>query len=427
VVDEDALQEYPEDGPIPIPCMQTLATGTVNAEGSSYTSYSEQANSEAFASEDSTGTVPVTCVGMFDTNSVDSTYKGRKLDALRKILKDNEPFVRISSGDEPQQTSYNPKIYGQLFPSLFPYGVGMFEDPSREDVGFSSIDLKAHVRHLISLADRRFQKHFTFIFVMMNLIQRRTSSFQCKLGVKRSWFPKVKRALDRADMIDTLKGLESKFAAKPSSRPESDIEKEALSLLKYVRYISGNISGSTAETSEMREQIRAAQRVHGLPHLYVTINPADSHNPIAQVLAGRNIDLDQIFSSLSPNAENVERARTMAISPVAGARFFDTLMGKFLGIVLGHERPNGKGIFGPVKSYYGVVEVQGHGSLHSSCHMFVWLEGGLSPAVVRERIADDMDFRERLKVWLEDIIKMDFPANTSTIRVEPSAGPSALT
>jgi hypothetical protein len=35
IIDDNALQEYPEHGPVPVPCLQTLATETVNAEGSS--------------------------------------------------------------------------------------------------------------------------------------------------------------------------------------------------------------------------------------------------------------------------------------------------------------------------------------------------------------------------------------------------------
>ena len=45
----------------------------------------------------------------------------------------------------------------------------------------------------------------------------------------------------------------------------------------------------------MREEIRAIMRTRGLPHLFITINPADFFNPIAQVIAGRNVDLDKFF------------------------------------------------------------------------------------------------------------------------------------
>ncbi|KAJ7032218.1 hypothetical protein C8F04DRAFT_878601, partial [Mycena alexandri] len=60
------------------------------------------------------------------------------------------------------------------------------------------------------------------------------------------------------------------------------------------------------------------------PHFFATVNPADAHNPIAQVLAGRDINLDKIFDALD-SAQEPEpsiRARTIAENPVAGAEFF---------------------------------------------------------------------------------------------------------
>ena len=42
--------------------------------------------------------------------------------------------------------------------------------------------------------------------------------------------------------------------------------------------------GSTAEVSEMREQMRAITRSTGLPHFFITINLADYHNPVHQFL-----------------------------------------------------------------------------------------------------------------------------------------------
>jgi len=42
------------------------------------------------------------------------------------------------------------------------------------------------------------------------------------------------------------------------------------------------------------------------------------------------------------------------------------------------------GILGLVNAYYGCVESQGRGTLH--CHMLVWVEGGLNPNQIRDRV-----------------------------------------
>jgi hypothetical protein len=96
-----------------------------------------------------------------------------KLDALQKLKSGNVPFVKFPSGNIPLQTSFNPTVYGYLWPTLFPYGIGMFEHPIRLEKaqGLWHIDMKSHVSHLLHLSDKHFQTHITFIFVMMNIIQ----------------------------------------------------------------------------------------------------------------------------------------------------------------------------------------------------------------------------------------------------------------
>jgi hypothetical protein len=62
------------------------------------------------------------------------------------------------------------------------------------------------------------------------------------------------------------------------------------------------------------------------------------------------------------------------------------------------------GVLGPVKAYFGTVESQGRGSLH--LHLLIWLDHDMKPADMKEKI-QNADFREKLKAYLEDIIKED--------------------
>ncbi|CAF1272326.1 unnamed protein product [Rotaria sordida] len=62
------------------------------------------------------------------------------------------------------------------------------------------------------------------------------------------------------------------------------------------------------------------------------------------------------------------------------------------------------GVLSPIKAYFGTVESQGRGSLH--LHMLIWLDHDLKPADMKEKI-QNADFREKLKAYLEDIIKED--------------------
>ena len=100
--------------------------------------------------------------------------------------------------------------------------------------------------------------------------------------------------------------MQSKLIKNPNAVPENDAETAASELLKYVNYMSDHVSGFTAEINAMHEGIRAIIRSQGLPHVFVTINPADAHNPVAQFMAGHDINLDTLFDTLSPDTETFE-------------------------------------------------------------------------------------------------------------------------
>lgn len=129
--------------------------------------------------------------------------------------------------------------------------------------------------------------------------------------------------------------------------------------MKYLSYISDHIPGSVGDVNTMRQQIRSKIVCHGLPHFFATVNPADAHNPIAQILAGRDIDADKIFDALdSTDKEAATCASVLANNPVAGAQFFDLMVTKFFDIILGTKRVTKIDVLGEVKGWYAVVESQ---------------------------------------------------------------------
>ncbi|KAJ7326465.1 hypothetical protein DFH08DRAFT_630583, partial [Mycena albidolilacea] len=198
-------------------------------------------------------------------------------------------------GSKPQSTRNNPLLFGHLWPTLFPYGVGMMENQeiaSAGEAAFRKVDLKVHVAHLLeSGQDRRFQTHTSFIFVMGNLLQRRKAAFGVRLSVKRSWFPRVHELFHQIDG-ETITTYQTKLKKNPFAKAETPGEKAAAELLRYVDYISDQIPGSIGEVKSRRQEMFSISNSEGIPHLFVTINTADSKNPIAQVLAGQDIDLN---------------------------------------------------------------------------------------------------------------------------------------
>jgi len=114
----------------------------------------------------------------------------------------------------------------------------------------------------------------------------------------------------------------------------------------------------------------------GDPTIWITINPADIHDPIAQVFAGETIDLDHFNNLLGPDSQ--WWAEKIASNPYAAAHFFDfiirAMLETLMGICIhGSQVTSELGILGRVTAYFGVVEAQGRGTLH--LHMLMWLAG----------------------------------------------------
>ncbi|KAF8830527.1 hypothetical protein HHX47_DHR2001129 [Lentinula edodes] len=337
----------------------------------------------------------------------------RKLNALQQLKEGSQPFIKFPSGSIPLSTYNNPKLYGYLWPTLFPYGVGMMEGngPNLDNsVGFHKIDMRSHISHLLqSGPNHRFQTHLSFIFVVNNILQRRETSFNAKLAVKKSWFPCVQSLLGKISNT-TVAEYTEKLKKNPFAHAETEGEKAATQLMKYVSYIGDHIPGSMSEVQDLREEMFSLVHTNGIPHIFLTLNPSDTNNPIAQVLAGRDIDLDRFFHDLKPGSENIERTTSVAQNPVAGAQFFHITVQNLLDILLGLKRANRKGIFGEVSVYYGVVEAQGRGSLH--IHLLLWLEKGLSPKDIKQKCDSDPVWLRKLLQWYDDVFSQNLPKNT---------------
>jgi hypothetical protein len=269
------LEEYPEyDCPLAI--QQFMHTNSANNQGSSYTRYSEEANTELLA--DNTGDFELASSTLVDVDNIHTTYRQQKLEALRMLKANTSPFVKFPSGNTPLCTSGDSRVFGWLWPILFPYGVGTIDNDGirrSPNFRFHKVPTATHVSHLLTIADRRFQTHKSFIFVMHNIISRRRSSFNSRLAVPRSWFPLVQQLLEKVDdasMLSYQKKLNSNHG--PFPHAETEGEKAAVRLMKYLSYISDHITGSVGDVNTMRQQIRSKIVSHGLPHFFATVNPA---------------------------------------------------------------------------------------------------------------------------------------------------------
>lgn len=166
------------------------------------------------------------------------------------------------------------------------------------------------------------------------------------------------------------------------------------------------------------------------PSLWLTINPADTQDPIAQLLCGQDIDLDH-FCSLNhrPNTGAV------AADPFVSASFFHIIINavlehllKIKGFHANCSPERGKGIFGAVDGFIGTVEAQGCGTLH--LHILLWLKGSVPSSKMKQLLLTE-EFRERVKNFIAanihgDISDMDGPTMLATPETQPLPFPVLL-
>ncbi|KAI0084697.1 hypothetical protein BDY19DRAFT_898077, partial [Irpex rosettiformis] len=226
----------------------------------------------------------------------------------------------------PANEFFSPDLFPKTFPTLFPYGVGGLEDKSRK----SSLGLRVHVRHLLRLADRRFQTHKSFLFVAFNMLQRREVLWRSSMKVRSSAFHSVAEQFALISP-DTLKRLCERMQDDPfhgEHSPADEDERRAFRLLKEVNLVNAAVPGSAASKMNMRNELRALMIEHGIPSFYVTLNPADVHSPIVRFFNNDQNDIDDLSESLASDA--FAQCIRIADNPFAPAKFFDTYMTAFI-------------------------------------------------------------------------------------------------
>jgi len=314
-------------------------------------------------------------------------------------------FIQIPHDPNPVNEFSNPAMFPMLYPTLFPYGIGGFENRCR----FIPIGFENHVKHMLALNDKRFQEHYSFMFVAFNVIQRRKLLLHTSLRVNRKNFSDWAQKFVNVS-VDTMQELAERSSNGSQPTATTDDEQQALDLLKEVKLISGNIPGSAASRLIMRNEIRANILSLGVPSFYLTVNPADVYNPIVRFLAGNDIDIDNLLSHEIPTYW--DQAKVVARNPCIAATFFHTYINAFVSAILGYDpkqRSITPGILGVTRAYYGCTEAQGRGSLH--CHMVVWVHGGMTSDQIRARATAEVAWRDRLVEFLDDTVCNVVPAD----------------
>ena len=197
------------------------------------------------------------------------------------------------------------------------------------------------------------------------------------------------------------------------------ISNPAIRLLKkHVHAGTARVQGSNQSRYQLRSQIWSTSIRKGPPSLWITVNPSDLHDPIAQVLAGEQINLDAFIATEGPTKDT--RAQNVANDPFAASKFFlfviDAMLETLFGIKVTQYQVQSKmGIFGKVAAYFGTVESQGRGTLH--LHILVWLWFTPSADEITALFKKEA-FRQRVVDYIRANIRAYLPGFETTSSVK---------
>jgi hypothetical protein len=291
-----------------------------------------------------------------------------------------------------------PNFWEKAFPVLYPYGVGGIECDR-----LVVILLIEHVRWALAYHDKRFRVYPTFLFVAFSIFQRRQALASARVQMKRRDFDAIARTLNTLTPADLRVAAEEEEKGQPHSNP-------AMAVLKrYINATSSRVVGSDAARFQLRSQIWSTSVYLNPATLWITINPDDLHDPIAQIFAGEEIDMDRFERTAGPDKS--KRAVNIARDPYAAAQFFNflitLLLEKLLGIRVTPSRVHSTGgVLGTIEAYFGTVECQGRGTLH--LHMLVWLKDAPSPDQLKDLLRTP-SFKDKVVAYLRANVRAYLP------------------
>lgn len=191
------------------------------------------------------GTVEGDCAftvhGLTGENFNTMTPSVLKAVALRH-LNSGGKMLAVGHSDKFESMWNNPQLYPQMFPCLFPYGLG--------GIGAASISHKEHKQHLLMYHDKGFQVDINFPFVAFSHEQVRTSTTQSYLLVDQSRFADISQRLMSTDWT-VLNDLIKRMESGEHVTPNTEGEKSCFQLIRDLDAISGKMHGSTTSKKYM--------------------------------------------------------------------------------------------------------------------------------------------------------------------------------
>ncbi|KAK0505513.1 hypothetical protein EDD18DRAFT_1043747, partial [Armillaria luteobubalina] len=264
------------------------------------------------------------------------------------------PDLTIFHGSAAIREYNNPDLIKGLFPTLFPFGVGGFEEAHRK----ISVAFKTQANYCLDMDNQCFRYHESFIFVVMNMIQHHQAHLHIHFTVNDADFGKV--AADIAGIkAQTLKNVAKHLQEEGCVTDLMADEKKVFTLLSKVKTIASKVTGSEASKMLYHNEILAYCSHFGIPHIFFTANPVPQHSPLFQLMCGdTTINLNKQFPKM---VDALQQMMHLANDPVAALDFFNFSCKAMIEYLFGWDSKRKcstkeGGIIGYLKAFYGTNE-----------------------------------------------------------------------
>ncbi|KAJ3504480.1 hypothetical protein NMY22_g17910 [Coprinellus aureogranulatus] len=341
------------------------------------------------------GPCPFVVRGLTGPQYMNLSMKSMKAHALRH-LETQGKMLGIGHEATPQSMYHNPQAYPQMFPWLFPYGLGGIGQLRHAKI----MSEREHKRRLLLYHDKRFQTDLYFPMIAFNHEQMKSNVTGSFLFAKRKDFETVSSRIAQINP-NVLTSVAEKMKDGGTFKPVTEDEKACNALLDDIDHVGAFSDGFLTSKKRMRNEIWALIAAKGAPNWFITFSPTDNRHPLCLYFADQDIKFSPTLR------ESKERDQLILTNPVAAARFFHTLVSLVIKHVLGFESELGTGLYGDPSAYYGTVEQQGRLTLH--LHLMLWIKNSLSPQEIRDRLTSkDGAFQKALIDYLESAFKGEF-------------------
>jgi hypothetical protein len=245
----DELERYPENSP-PVSVEYQHSETTKIEEGTS-----------KFDNDDGHGVYEGECPFIVHGLS-GADYDTKTLNTLKGIAlrhwNDRGGALAVSHGSTPLSIYNNPNLYPQIFPWLFPYGLG--------GIGSTRLSDKAHKQHLLMYHDKRFQKDVCFPFVAFSHQQIKASTTGGLLLAESRNFDSIANRLLSVDQ-DVLNDLARRMSIGEVIKPSSDDERMCFQLIRDLDHVDGKVDGSITSKKTHAERNMVHYDLPGCPFM----------------------------------------------------------------------------------------------------------------------------------------------------------------